>query len=192
MRNRLVMVSIIVAALGGASLAMAASPSGTQVFRIKSHGASASACGTDEDALLTLCWNAGVETFTDGANGGISVEWTDAGLTNHRIECSGPSFGQVVSVHESKGNAYVFAVLDPDNSECASFNVDFAVTLSFAGAPDGMSSLSQNGTTKQLNGGITSHYNFRHDCFGETFVGAASIPGFGDFTGVACAGRNTR
>ena len=155
---------------------------------MKSSDYSASACGYDPDALRSLCWSAGASIYTDGAvNGGVSVEWLDVDLLPHRIECSGASFQNVVTV-DHRGNVGVSAVLDPFSSDCIAFDVSLPVTLSFTGR--GVQFLSQHSTTKQFDGQTTVHYNFQTDCFHVTYTGTTNVSDFDNFSGGACSGKN--
>src|SRR5262249_48052486 len=100
------------------------------------------------------------------------------------ISCSGPAYGDVVSVNKITGETSINATLDPASADWYAFNVGSPVSVNLRGQFDGTGQNSQSGTGKITVDGGTSYtkYNYQADEFSEIFTGSSGLAS-GSFAG---------
>lgn len=129
-------------------------------------------------------------TDADGSRkGSVFVDGFGAAL--QFIDCTGPEFADAVTMNQSTGIVSVNATVDPSNPNCFAFNISGpALTLKFAGQPDGNERVSESGAGKQQNFAETVKFNFQSDAYSEVFTGTTGLY-TGVFTGRATSVRRT-
>lgn len=109
------------------------------------------------------------------------------------ISCSGPAYGNAVSVSPNAGTSTVNATLDPASPDCYNqYNVFAPITVTADGQADGNYAGSSNGNGKQTYGGTTYKYNSKSDERSQTFSDANNGFYSGTFTGSAYISQYTQ
>jgi hypothetical protein len=194
MKIRVFCSLVLVTGLLAGSLYSAAG-NGTQVTPILSRGDMVT--GSKSVGTKQTSFQAGTFDDLQGVGQGNAMV-TNQDFSNGTfdfISCSGPAYGNIVSVAKSNGDTSVNVTLDPLAPGCfATPSVTAPVTIAITGRFNGLFQTSSNGTGKTtfFNGtSFTSIMgNLSTDTFSETFTGTLGSIASGPFDGNASTSRN--
>jgi hypothetical protein len=132
------------------------------------------------------------KSYTDADGSRMGSVFVDGfGAAFQFINCTGPEFADAVTMNQSTGIVSVNATVDPSNPNCFAFNISGpALTLKFAGRPDGNERVSESGAGTRQNFAETVKFNFQSDAYSEVFTGTTGMY-TGVFTGRATSMRST-